>query len=226
MKSIYPFALALIALATLSCNHQADFDDNVLIDFAFIEPISIIYEIDKKGVPQYDEGLSQTNRDIVQMAISDYAVSQIRYDDDSLRLDALADFDYTFMQLLDGMPLSIVDIPVNLRTTLMGSEMPYTIGLLSDGFQLSRKRNLREIGLSAMIAMATFGSQIKIPMKNANYLYCVVFDNHDGSLIGFIPIESAYKNPVNPKAIFRQVKTLSRRLKKRKVQRMVVRGYE
>jgi len=38
------------------------------------------------------------------MAIADYAVTKIGFDDDSLRLDALSDLDYTMMQFLDGIP--------------------------------------------------------------------------------------------------------------------------
>ena len=225
MKILYPIALGLLMIFTMSCNRQANLGNDELIAFAYLEPISLIYEIDKKGIPQYDESLSQTNRDLVQMAISNYAVTKIDFSNDSLRLDALSDLDYTMMQFLDGIPIEEIDIPVGLRTTLIDSDVPYTVGLLSDGFQLSKKRYLREIGLSILVTAASNGNQIRTPMKQANFLYCAVFDNQDGTLLGFIPIESTYKDPVKPEAISRQVKTLSKQLRKRRVQKMIIRRY-
>jgi len=103
MKTLYPIALAIIVFYILSCNRQANIADDVIIDFAYLESISLIYEIDKKGVPQYDESLSQTNRNLMQMANADYVVTKIDFDDVSLRLDALSDLDYTMMQFLDGI---------------------------------------------------------------------------------------------------------------------------
>lgn len=206
--------LTWIMLTTISCSSAKYLSPEALPSFAYFEPISYIYTISKKEGENLNDSLSIINRDLLDDGMSKYAAQRIYIESDSLHYATLGSIESMVTSLQTGNHPYSIKVPSVLKESLSAASGDFTIGVLSDGFIVDKKKHRNAVIWSSVIAVASLGTAVNIPARHSNYLYVLVFDNAKQSLANYKVVPMDYKDPTDPKDMLKQVKTLVKKLSK------------
>ena len=221
MKKLYLISLACLCL--LSCNRNSFVEDpKETIQFDYLEPISLINDIDDDWTSTFNDSLSTHTRNAIDKLLIPHAHHRITFKNDSITLDRLADLDDVMIQYQGIGIVDFVEIPESLKAVFRKSNSPYTIGILNEGNNLSRKVSRNVNATSFLLGVLTGGGTIGFPNLKSHYFNVAIFDNKAEKMLGYMTLESKRKwdEPVDMRKIEKQVARALRRLQNKDIERL------
>lgn len=213
MRPLY-FLFIGILMSLSACSSLKKVSKDETPEFSFLEPISYIYFVDKKGNELLSDSLSIINRDLLEDMVSQYSNDRIYIESDSLHYLTLSAIENMTNQVLEGALPASLKVPNTIYPVLDQSESKYTIGMLSDGFILDKKRYRKELLWTSLLSIADENGEAIIPTKHGSHLYCIIINNQTKQVETFESINFDSHNPTSSKTITKQINILAKRLRK------------
>ncbi len=205
---------AVICISFFGCSSQRAISELKIPQFSYLEPISYIYHIDKKGKETLNDSLSLVNRDVLDHIYSTFSNDRIIIESDSMHYKMLRSVELLIEDGIQGVPSEVMQLSPEVQPILDQSKYRYTLGTLSDGFVVNKKKYRREMALWTTLTVLSMGQVSYIPPKNGSHLYGVLIDNVTREVTTFRFDQKPYKNPMDEKVLSKQVNKLIKRISK------------
>lgn len=204
----------IIICTFLACHSSKQMEIEELPEFSYLEPISYIYQIDKRGNEYLNDSLSTLNRDLVDDLFSRYSNDRIYIESDSMHYNMLQAIEMMIEDGMNGIPTRGMQLSKEVQPILNQSKHLYTLGLLADGFVVDKKKYRKEMALWTTLSILSLGSVAYVPPKNGSHLYGVLINNSTRQVTAFRFDQRPYRDPMNQKKLSKQVQKLIKRIGK------------